>query len=89
MVHTINMNIQRITISVPVNVYQLLTQQIDTGNISRYISETIHGRLVEEKMNQKLKKNPVEEFLVLRKHTVKISTKKILNAIHKGRQGYP
>lgn len=87
MYHTTDMNTQRITISVPENVYTLLTQQVVSGNVSQYISETIHRRLVENKMTKALKKDPVEEFLALRKYTKKIPIKKILRAIHKGRQG--
>ena len=81
------MNTQRISISVTTEVYTLLTQQVVSGNVSQYISETIHTRLVENKLTQKLKKDPVEEFFALRKYTTKIPTKKILRAIHKGRQG--
>lgn len=81
------MNTQRITISIPANVYTLLAQQVVPGNVSQYISETIHSRLVENKLTQKLKKDPIEEFLALRKYTKKIPTEKILRAIHKGRQG--
>ena len=86
-VHTIDMNTQRITISIPANVYALLSQQVASGNVSQYISETIHSRLIENKLKQKLKKDPVEEFLALRKYTTKIPTNKILRAIHRGRQG--
>lgn len=81
------MNVQRITISVPENIYTLLTQQVASGSVSQYISETIHKRLVESKMTKVLNKDPVEEFLALRKYTKKIPIKKILGAIHKGRQG--
>lgn len=80
------MNTQRITISIPANIYALLTQQIDSGKISQYISETIHSRLVEETMKKKLKKDQAEEFLRLRKKTKKLPIKTILTAIHKGRR---
>lgn len=81
------MNTQRITISIPANIYALLSQQVASGNVSQYVSETIHNRLIEDKLTQKLKGDPVEEFLALREYTTKIPTKKILSAIHKGRRG--
>lgn len=83
-----SMNTQRITISLPGDVYGMLTQYVDTGNISKYISETVHSRLIEEAMKKTVQSDPVEDFLALRKRTVKRSTKHILRAIHTGRQGY-
>lgn len=80
------MNTQRITISVPTNVYALLAQHVASGNVSQYICETIHSRLIEEAMKKKLKRDAASEFLALRKETKKLSTKRILAAIHKGRQ---
>ncbi len=86
-IHINDMNTQRITISIPANIYALLTQRVASGNVSQYISETIHSRLIENKLTQKLKKDPVGEFLALRKYTTKTPAKKIIHAIHKGRQG--
>lgn len=83
-----SMNIQRITISMPENIYGLLTQSVDSGNISRYISETVHSRLIAETMEKTIQKDPIDDFLALRNRTVKRSTKQVLNAIHTGRQGY-
>lgn len=85
-VHTYDMNTQRITISMPANVYTLLAQQVDSGKVSQYISETIHSRLVEDTMKKKLEKDGLEEFLALRKITKKLPTTKILTAIHTGRR---
>jgi hypothetical protein len=85
-VHTLVMNMHRITFSIPANTHALLAQQIDSGNVSRFISETIHSRLVETAMNRKLKKNAVDEFLALRKATKKLPIQKILTAIHTGRR---
>ncbi len=82
------MNTQRITISIPENIYTLLAQQVGSGNVSRYVSETIHSRLVEDKIMKTLQKNPVEDFLTLRTRVEKLPTKAILVAIHKGRRGY-
>ena len=80
------MNIQRITISIPTGVYTLLSQHVASGNVSKYISETIHSRLIEETMGKKFKKDAVNEFLGLRKNTKKIRVKRIIAAIHKGRR---
>ncbi|MDP1722107.1 MAG: hypothetical protein Q8L37_02765 [Candidatus Gottesmanbacteria bacterium] len=80
------MNTQRITISIPTNVYTLLAQQIGSGKVSQYVSETIHSRLIEESMKKRLTKGPVEEFFALRKITKKLPTAKILTAIHTGRR---
>lgn len=80
------MNTQRITISIPTDVYALLSQHVSFGNVSQYISETIHSRLVGETMKKKLKKDVVKEFLGIRNITKKRATQHILNAIHKGRR---
>jgi len=80
------MNTQRITISVPTDVYTLLSQQVASGNVSQYISETIHSRLIEETVKKKFKNDAVNEFLALRRETKKLPTKRILAAIHKGRR---
>ncbi len=80
------MNTQRITISIPTDVYTLLSQRVPYGNVSRYISETIHSRLVGETMKKKFRKDAVKEFLGIRKDTKKQTAKGILAAIHKGRQ---
>ncbi|OGG15423.1 hypothetical protein A2875_02330 [Candidatus Gottesmanbacteria bacterium RIFCSPHIGHO2_01_FULL_46_14] len=85
-VHTINMNTQRITISLPENVYTLLSQQVSSGGVSQYVSETIHSRLIEETIKKKFKNDAVGDFLALRKETKKLPTKRILAAIHKGRR---
>ncbi len=85
-VHTIDMNTQRITVSIPANVYALLSQQVASGSVSQYISETIHRRLTEETMKNKLDRDAIEEFMKLRRATKKRSTKRILTAIHKGHQ---
>lgn len=80
------MNIQRITISVPTEIYTLLARRVASGSVSQYISETIHSRLIEETMKKKLKKDTVNEFLQLRKKTKKLSTKRILAAVSQGRR---
>lgn len=80
------MNIQRITISVPEDVYTLLTQQVASGGVSQYISETVHRRLIEDTMKKKVKQDAIQDFLNLRTMTKKRSVKRILSAIHKGRQ---
>lgn len=80
------MNTQRITISVPASVHALLAQHVASGNVSQYISETIHSRLIEETMKKKLKRDAASEFLALRKVTKKLSAKRILTAIHRGRR---
>lgn len=82
------MNMQRITISLPSDVHTLLTQHVGSGNVSRFITQTIHSRLVEEKITKTLQKDPVRSFLALRERVGKLPTKAILTAIHRGRRGY-
>jgi len=82
------MNTQRITISIPSDVYSLLSRHVGTGKVSRYVAEMLRSRLIEEATTKKIRQNPVENFLALRKRILKLPTKTILNSIHKGRRGY-
>ena len=74
MIHT-----QRITISLPKPVYQLLTQKVQKGQISRFISHIIERELTV------LPTDPVRAFIDLKKHLPKKSDSKIITAIKKGR----
>lgn len=73
-------NTQRITISMPDNIYKLLTAIVSRGKISPFITKAVEDRLIEEIVN-----DPVKEFLNLRKAFPKTSGKKIISAIEKGR----
>jgi hypothetical protein len=74
-----SMNTHRITISVPDVTYVQLIQKVDRGKVSRYITNAVEEKLMNETAN------PVEQFLAMRGELPKVSIEKILQAIRKGR----
>lgn len=77
----ISMNTQRITISLPNYLYEQLTSLLHKGNISRYITEAVEEKIIVTK----IKTDPIDEFLSLRKTFPKKNIKQILKAIRRGR----
>ena len=77
-----NMNTQRVTISLPVYVFTKLKQQVPKRKISSFI-----GKIVEEKMLSLPTRSidPVKDFLSLRKEMPSQSEEKIKTAIAHGR----
>lgn len=76
------MNYQRVTVSLPINVYEDLTTLLPRGEISSFVAEATESKLLEEKFE---KKDPIEAFFALRKIAPRRTTKQILAAIRKGR----
>ncbi len=76
------MNYQRVTVSLPKNIYEDLLTLYGKGNISRILAEVAQKRVLQDKLH---KKTPVEEFFALRQITTKRTVKQILAGIHKGR----
>ena len=74
------MSMQRITISLPKYLYEELTRQIPSGQVSRFVAQLVEKGLME------LESDPLEEFINLRKKLPKRERKKILEAIKKGRK---
>jgi len=80
--HNYVMNYQRVTVSLPKNIYEDLISWIGKGKVSKFVAEATEDRLLEEKLAPK---DPVEAFFAHRKNLPKLTTKQILAAIHKGR----
>lgn len=73
------MSMQRITISLPKYLYEGLTQQIPSGEISKFVVRAVEAHLLEHESD------PFEEFLKLKKQFPKIKRSLIIKAIKKGR----
>lgn len=69
----------RLTVSLPVWLYQELKRQLKVGEISSFVAQAIERALLEKEGN------PVEEFIALRKILPKLKSKQILKGIRKGR----
>ena len=79
-----SMNTQRLTISMPDYLYDQLTAMFSRGRISRFVSEAVEKLLVTRRIEKKV--DPVDELLRIKKGLPNISSKQILEAIHRGRE---
>lgn len=80
--HTHDMNYQRITISLPNYVYGDLLSLFGKGKVSSFVAEATEEKLLEKKLAPKY---PIKAFLDLRKITPKLDDDQIMAAIRKGR----
>lgn len=80
--HTSSMNYQRLTVSLPHNVYEELVSVVGRGKVSPFVAEATESKLLEEKLR---KKDPISEFFSHKKGLLKLTHKEILSAIKKGR----
>lgn len=76
------MNTQRVTVSLPNNIYNDLINLLGKGKVSAFVAEATEEKLFEKKTEPK---DPIEAFFALRKITTKRTTKQILSAIRRGR----
>lgn len=76
----ITMNTQRLTVTLPKTLYEMVFQQIPSGGVSRFVAAAVERELLIERPD------PVDEFLFLRKKLPKVDQKTILQAIKKGRK---
>jgi len=76
------MNYQRVTVSLPKNIYEDLLKLIGKGKVSSFVAEATEEKILDKKIEPK---DPIEAFLALRKKTKKISDSEIMAAIRKGR----
>ena len=81
-VHTQVMSYQRITVSIPKNIYKDLLNLYGKGKISKALTQAARRQVLEKKLEPS---DPVEAFLQLRKITTKRTLKQILAGIKKGR----
>lgn len=82
--HTLDMNYQRVTVSLPSHIYFDLLSLFGKGKISAVVAEAIEEKLLVEKL--KPNTDPIDAFLALRKITPKLSDNEIMAAIRKGRE---
>lgn len=75
------LNVQRLTISLPDYLYQLLTSHVENGKVSQFVTGILERELIAKKTL-----NPVSEFFELRGRLPKKSCRQIRLAIKKGRQ---
>lgn len=80
--HTISMNYQRLTVSLPYNVYEELVSVVGRGKVSPFVAEATESKLLEEKLR---KKDPVAAFFSHKKGLPKRTHNEILAAVKKGR----
>ena len=76
------MNYQRVTVSLPKNIYEDLLKLIGKGKVSSFVAEATEEKILDKKIEPK---DPIEAFLALRKKPKKISDSEIMAAIRKGR----
>ena len=76
------MNYQRVTVSLPKDLFEDLINLIGKGKVSSFVAEATEEKILEKKLEPK---DPVEAFLALRKKTKKLSDSEIMTAIRKGR----
>lgn len=72
--------VQKISISVPNNLYENLLALLGKREVSKFIAEAIEEKVLEKKLG-----GGVENFIALRAKLPKVVRKKILLAIEKGR----
>ena len=76
------MNYQRVTVSLPKNIYEDLITLVGKGRISKFVAKATGEKLLDKKLEPK---DPVKAFFALRKITPKLTHRQIMDAIHKGR----
>jgi len=76
------MNYQRVTVSLPKNIYEDLLVLYGKGKISSVVAEAVEKKVLEKKLEPR---DPIKAFFALRKITPKLTHKQIMDAIHKGR----
>jgi hypothetical protein len=82
-IHTMSMNIQRITISLPIYLYQRLTDIVPKRKVSSFIASALEEKIITHKVSNL---DPIDDFFALRKKTPKLTDKSIISAISKGRK---
>ncbi len=76
---------QKVTITLPVWLVEMLNKNVKKGEKSSFVSKAIHEKLVDEKLRKRVK-DPVKAFHELRNITPKLSHDEILDSIERGRK---
>lgn len=74
------LNVQRLTISLPSYLHQLLVNRVDSGKMSQFVTGILEKELIAKKTA-----NSVDDFFSLRKSLQKKTYGEIKKAIKKGR----
>lgn len=77
------MSTQRLTITLPDYLHDWLMNDVPARQVSQFVSKALEEKIL---TLLRTRKNPIDEFLALRKKTPKISQKEIFTAIEKDRQ---
>lgn len=76
------MNYQRLTVNLPEYIYIDLIKSLGRGKISKFVSNAVKTKLLEKKLK---KENNIDAFFSHRDNLPKLTGKRILEAIRKGR----
>ena len=76
------MSYQRVTVSLPRNVYEDLLALFGKGKISSVVAEAEEEKVLEKKLAPK---DPIEAFFAHKKNLQKLTHRQIMAAIRKGR----
>mgnify|MGYP001565863516 CR=1 FL=1 len=74
------LNVQRLTVSLPNYLYQLLASRVENGKMSQFVTAVLEKELI-----AKEKSNPIGDFFSLRQRLPKKTYKDIIKAIKTGR----
>jgi metal-responsive CopG/Arc/MetJ family transcriptional regulator len=82
-VHTLGMNMQRLTISMPASIYEQVLAIVGKGKVSEFIAEAAEAKVLEERAV--VQENPTDRLFALSEKMPKMTVKQIKAAINKGR----
>ncbi|MFZ2199984.1 MAG: hypothetical protein WAV40_04305 [Microgenomates group bacterium] len=71
---------QKISVSLPIHLFDYLSANIPPRELSSYISEAVEHKVLNEKIT-----STVDNFLALKSKMPKFTKQTILHAIHQGR----
>lgn len=80
--HTVSMNTQRVTVSLPDYLYTELRLMLGRGDLSSFMAEAAEEKMLDEKLTPK---DPIKAFFAHKEYLPKLTTKQILVNIRKGR----
>jgi len=75
------MNQERITISIPKYLGEELKKLVEKRKLSSFVTKALERQILEEKIE-----NPIRAFLSLRKKLPKLSQRRIISAIKRGKK---
>lgn len=76
------LNTQRLTISLPAYLHELLLSHVEKRHLSQYVAKALEKELIESEIVS----DPVDEFFALRTLLPKKSRTQIERAVKKGRE---